>query len=44
MPEPSADLEADFPDELLREGGQIWETGLFPKVEHIRTTAEVLAV
>ena len=33
--------EADFPDELLEEGDQIWATGLFPQAEHIRATATV---
>jgi len=41
MSEPSPDPEADFPDELLEEGDQIWASGLFSKVEHIRTTATV---
>jgi len=30
-PKRSPDLEADFPDELLEEGNQIWATGLFPR-------------
>ena len=40
-PEQSPDPEADFPDEPLKEGDQIWATRLFPQVEHIRVTATV---
>jgi len=40
-PEQSPDPEADFPDELLEEGNQIWATGLFPQAEHIHTTTTV---
>ena len=39
--EPTPDLEADFPDEPLKEGDQIWATGLFPQAEHIHATATV---
>jgi len=35
------DPEADFPDEQLEEGDQIWATGLSPQAEHVRTTATV---
>jgi len=38
---PTPDPEADFPDEPLKEGNQIWATGLFPQAEHIRATATV---
>jgi len=40
-PEQFPDPEADFPDEPLEEGDQIWATGLFPQAEHIRATATV---
>jgi len=39
--EPFPDLEANFPDEPLEEGDQIWATGLFPQLEHICATAMV---
>jgi len=35
------DPEADFPDEPLEEGDQIWATGLFPQAKHICATATV---
>jgi len=40
-PKPTPDLEADFPDEPLKEGNRIWATGLFPQAEHIHATATV---
>jgi len=40
-PEQFPNPEADFPDEPLEEGNQIWATGLFPQAEHIRATATV---
>jgi len=40
-PEQSPDPEADFPDEPLEEGNQIWATRLFPQAEHIRVTATI---
>jgi len=39
--EPTPNPEADFPDELLGEGDQIWATGLFPQAEHIHATTTV---
>ena len=40
-PEQSANPEADFPDEPLEEGNQIWAIGLFPQAEQIHATAMV---
>ena len=40
-PKLSPNLEADFLDELLEEGNQIWTTGLFPQAEHIHMTTTV---
>jgi len=38
--EPTPELTPD-PDEPLKEGDQIWATGLFPQAEHIHATATV---